>query len=495
MANKKSPEIFIVDDDTRTGWILSKLLTSEGYRTQSFTSGKDLMTVIRSGRIPHVVLSDLVMPDMTGNELIVAIHKVIPDLPVVIMTAYGTIEHAVNAMKAGAVEFVTKPLNTREIRGIMKNLIRRLETGGDRLRSADSARNIPAERQLIGSCPVFQEALQFVHQFADTNLTVLLRGESGTGKELFARALHELSARKDKPFVPVDCATLPENLLESELFGHERGAFTDAKISRSGKFEIADGGTLFLDEIGNLSLSSQMKILRAIQERTIERLGSTTQHRIDVRIVAATNVDLEKAIDSGAFREDLYFRLNEVTIWLPPLRNRRTDIRLLAGYFLGMFNAEFRAEERAITGFSEDALDVLLRYGWRGNVRELRNVIRRAVILADEVIDVKDLPKEIVRSVERETIPSDVGEMDGDGGIGDGGMDLKEMARREAIRMEKVVILRALEKYGWHLSNTAQALNVDRKTLRTKIREYGIRREGRREERRDGVTPVEKPID
>lgn len=476
MTDKKKPEIYIVDDDQRTGWILSKLLNSEGYDTRSFTVGSDLLDLLKNGRRPDVILSDLVMPEINGTEMITRIHDIVPELPVVIMTAYGTIEHAVQAMKTGAVEFVTKPINAREIRGIIKNLLKNIDAAGRPLGKSVTRSPVPALEALIGESPAFNEAMTFLRQFATTHLTVLLRGESGTGKELFARALHDLSRRKDKPFVPVDCATLPENLLESELFGHERGAFTDAKHSHSGKFEIAHGGTLFLDEIGNLSLSSQMKILRAIQERTIERLGSTTQHRIDVRIVAATNVNLEKAIERGAFRDDLYFRLNEVTIWLPPLRERMGDIRLLAAYFLDAFNREFKSGEDAVSRISDAAFNVMMHYPWRGNVRELRNVIRRAVILADDEILVDHLPKEIVRSVERGGYPvtdtrnaEDIEET--------GEIDLKEIARRETMRMEKQIILQALEKNGWHLSNTAKALNVDRKTLRTKMREYGIRRE------------------
>lgn len=471
MSSEKAPVIYIVDDDTRTGWILSKLLKNDGYTTQNFTSGFELLGLLKNGKIPDLVLSDLMMPEIIGTELIKKIHAIAPDLPVIIMTAFGTIEHAVEAMKVGAVEFVTKPINSKEIRGILKNLLKHRNGDNGKPITRKKPTSADAEKQLIGSSPAFMEAMDFARQFARTNLTVLLRGESGTGKELFALSLHEQSERKGQPFVPVDCATLPENLMESELFGHEKGAFTDAKASRAGKFEMANGGTLFLDEIGNLSIASQMKILRAIQERTIERLGSTQTQKIDVRIIAATNVNLEEAIDKGLFREDLYFRLNEVTIWLPSLRERREDIVPLARYFMQQFNDEFKTDEKHVTDISEQALDVLKRYRWRGNIRELRNVIRRAVILADGIIQGKDLPKEVVRSAERDTYQVQDDEVDVDGAV-----DLKEMARRETMRMERRIILRTLEANNWHLSNTAKALSVDRKTLRTKIKEYDINR-------------------
>ena len=456
--------IYTVDDDQRSGWILSKILSFDNNTIKHFNSGLDLLDALKTDTIPDLILADLQMPLMDGIELLQRVHADFPEIPVVIMTAFGTIETAVRAIKAGAAEFITKPIHSKEVKEIVRKVLRD--------RKADKGGHegpFPNELDLVGKSPIFIEAQNMVKKIAKTDITVLLRGESGTGKEVFAQTIHDNSSRKAKPYVAIDCATLPETLMESELFGHEKGAFTDARTSRIGKFEMANGGTLFLDEIGNLTPSSQMKILRAIQERTIERLGSQKTLKIDVRIIAATNVNLEEAMHQGLFREDLYFRLNEITVWIPPLRKRPEDIELFSQHFLKVFNKEFNCEIQEI---HPDTMEILKRYRWPGNVREFKNVIKRGVILAQETIRPKDLPEELLRSAQREATPQQEIEINIDHG-----MDLKELARIEMQRIEKKIIQDTLSATNWHLSKTSKILGVDRKTLRNKMKSYGIKKD------------------
>ncbi len=457
----KNRTIFVVDNESRIGWLIEKLLSPCGYSIEYFKSAQAVLTALSKGKSPDLILSDLVMDEIDGLELTRRVKKQNSDVPIVIMTAYGSIETAVQALKSGAVDFITKPLNAKVLRGIVDQIFSTA--------LHDDGKKAPAGKmhtELIGESPAIREVWNIVDRIAGTDITALVRGESGTGKELIARAIHDKSERSDKPFVPIDCATLPETLMESELFGHDKGAFTDAKISRTGKFEMAHQGTLFLDEIGNLSFHSQMKILRAIQERTIERLGSPRPRRIDVRIVAATNVHLEEAIHKGRFREDLYYRLNEITIWLPPLRNRGSDIELLAEHFLNQFSKEYK---RPVNSISPKVLQVFNYYPWPGNVRELKNVMKRAVILAEETICLHDLPEELLRRVERQTTGFHETEISVDNGL-----KLKDMARLELQRIEEKIIRKTLKQTGWHLSKTASLLGVDRKTLRNKMNNYNI---------------------
>ncbi len=472
MAQRKRTEervVFTVDDDPRTGWILRKILACDEWKLEHFEIPGAVLDRLREGARPDLIMADVQMPVMDGIELTRRIRADFPSIPVLIMTAFGTIETAVKAMKAGAIEFVTKPINAREIREITRQVMRDRSRGtaGGTGRGAEGEDGI----EMIGESPAFVAALAMMRRVADTDITVLLRGESGTGKELFARALHALSSRRTAPLVTIDCATLPDPLMESELFGHEKGAFTDARANKIGKFELAHTGTILLDEIGNLTPSSQMKILRVIQERTIERLGGTQQRQIDFRLIAATNADLDDAIRRGTFREDLYYRLNEITIRIPSLRDRPEDIPLLVAHFASRFAAQF---DRTVPAITPEVLQLFSRYHWPGNVRELRNVIKRAVILADNEIRERDLPEEMMRSMQRDATHSIPSRLIRSGE--DDVPDLKEVAREEMHRIERDIILRTLEQTRWHLSKTAELLGVDRKTLRHKMRSFQILR-------------------
>lgn len=459
--------VITVDDDPRTGWILSKILAHDGWTLTHFESPLEVLNSITRGNLPDLIMADLQMPEMNGIELTQRILAEFPTIPVIVMTAFGTIETAVKAIKAGAVDFVTKPIIAREIREIikqvMKTRIKNALHGNVQTKGLDGGRD-----EMIGESPAFLQVIRMLNRVASKDITVLLRGESGTGKELFARTIHKLSNRNSGPFVTIDCATLPDTLMESELFGHEKGAFTDARHAKTGKFELADTGTILLDEIGNLTASSQMKILRVIQERTIERLGGNQPRHINVRLIAATNADLEESIHRSTFREDLFYRLNEITIRIPPLRSRQEDIPLLAAAFARSFAAEY---EKGPMTIDPDVLGILGQYHWPGNVRELKNVMKRAVILADDVIREKDLPEELLRSIRRDTIPSHLLREDSEDPP-----DLKELARGEMQRIERDVILRTLEQNNWHLSKTAETLGVDRKTLRNKMRTLNVQK-------------------
>jgi DNA-binding NtrC family response regulator len=368
--------ILVVDDELNIRRVLERAFAKEGYQVQTAEGGHQALRLLAETPC-DLMLTDVVMPDMTGLELLKRARQQHPNLQVVLMTAYGTIPTAVEAMRAGAYDFLTKPLDMEVLRKVVRNALREAtHAPKTAVRKAAVKRKRTA---FIGESPAIRKVLQTVERVADTRTTVLITGESGTGKELIARMLHERSSRADKPFVALSCAAIPETLLEVELFGAVKGAYTGADADRVGKFEAADGGTLFLDEIGDIPPLIQVKLLRVLQEREIERLGSNTPIPIDVRLVTATNRDLEAAVESGAFRSDLYYRLQVVHIHLPPLRERREDIPLLADYFLKKFAEE---NGRALRTISPDAMHILQNACWKGNVRELENVIESAVVLA-----------------------------------------------------------------------------------------------------------------
>ena len=368
--------ILVVDDELNIRRVLERAFAKEGYQVQTAEGGHQALRVLAETPC-DLMLTDVVMPDMTGLELLKRARQQHPNLQVVLMTAYGTIPTAVEAMRAGAFDFLTKPLDMEVLRKVVRNALREATHA-----PKTAVRKAAVKRKqtvFIGESPAIRKVLQTVERVADTRTTVLITGESGTGKELIARMLHERSSRADKPFVALSCAAIPETLLEVELFGAVKGAYTGADADRIGKFEAADGGTLFLDEIGDIPPLIQVKLLRVLQEREIERLGSNTPIPIDVRLVTATNRDLEAAVESGAFRSDLYYRLQVVHIHLPPLRERREDIPLLADYFLRKFAEE---NGRALRTISDEAMRLLQNACWKGNVRELENVIESAVVLA-----------------------------------------------------------------------------------------------------------------
>ncbi|MDW8051975.1 MAG: sigma-54 dependent transcriptional regulator [Armatimonadota bacterium] len=367
--------ILVVDDELNIRRVLERAFTKEGYQVLTAEGGHQALRLLEEHPC-NLMLTDVVMPDMTGLELLKRARQKHPHLQVILMTAYGTIPTAVEAMRAGAYDFLTKPLDFEVLRKVVRNALRESASPTP---AAGRKRARTKQTVFIGESPAIREILKTVERVADTRTTVLITGESGTGKELIARLLHERSSRADKPFVAVSCAAIPETLLEVELFGAVKGAYTGAETDRIGKFEAANGGTLFLDEIGDIPPLIQVKLLRVLQEREIERLGSNTPIPVDVRLIAATNRDLEEAVRSGAFRSDLYYRLQVVHIHLPPLRERREDIPLLANYFLKKFAEE---NKRALRSISPEAMQILQQASWKGNVRELENAIEAAVVLA-----------------------------------------------------------------------------------------------------------------
>ncbi|MEY2668964.1 MAG: hypothetical protein RJA59_1602 [Pseudomonadota bacterium] len=401
-----TPLVLIVDDERSNLESLQRIFTREGWRVALAESGQAALEVVRHDR-PDVVVTDLMMPGMGGGELLRAVKAIAPEVEVVLMTAFGTVEGAVAAMKDGAYDFITKPVKRHAIvKSVRLALERASLVAENRSLRARLARlsGEPADGGMVGSAPAFRAALDTLRQVAPASATVLLLGESGTGKELAARLLHDLSPRAAAPFVPVNCAAIPETILESELFGYERGAFTGATQRKDGRFQRAHGGTLFLDEVGDMSPGVQAKLLRVLQDGLVERLGGTQPMQVDVRIVAATNRDLASEVRAGRFREDLFYRLDVVTVRLPPLRERREDVPLLAAAFLRAFAERNR---RAVTGFSDAALQALAGHDWPGNVRELQHAIERAVVLCrGEVVDAADLPDAVRNAAPGRPLPA-----------------------------------------------------------------------------------------
>jgi two-component system response regulator HydG len=392
MIASLAPLILIVDDEHPNLESLERTFTREGWRVALAASGEAALEAVRRDR-PDVVVTDLMMPGMGGAELLRAIRAIAPETEVILVTAFGTVEGAVSAMKEGAYDFITKPVKRHAIvKSVRQALERASLVAENRALRARLAR-YPAEADgggMVGNSPAFRAALDTLRQVAPASATVLLLGESGTGKELAARLLHDLSPRAAAPFVPVNCAAIPETILESELFGYERGAFTGATQRKEGRFQRAHGGTLFLDEVGDMSPGVQAKLLRVLQDGVVEPLGGTQPVQVDVRIVAATNRDLASEVRAGRFREDLFYRLDVVTVRLPALRDRREDVPLLAAAFLRSFAERNRRE---VSGFTDAALQALSSYDWPGNVRELQHAVERAVVLCrGDVIDVADLP-------------------------------------------------------------------------------------------------------
>ena len=385
-----SPTLLVVDDEPSNLESLERIFAREGLAVVTAPDGREGLEVLRKRRV-DVLLTDLMMPNVTGVDLLKAARQVSPETEVVLMTAYGTVETAVEAMREGAYDFIIKPLKRAHVVRVVEKALEKqsLLVENRTLRAQlEAARRRPT----VGQSLAMRRTFEVVQQAAPSAATVLLLGESGTGKELLARQIHELSPRAGRAFVPVNCAAIPEGILEGELFGYEKGAFTGAVARRDGRFAHADGGTLFLDEIGEIPLSVQVKLLRVLQEGEIERLGGKSQ-KIDIRLVAATNKDLRRAVAEGRFREDLYYRLNVIAVNVPPLRDRRDDVPLLVDHFLSRFREK---NQKAVTGCTRAALDVLCEYSWPGNVRELENAMERAVVLTkNTVIDVDDLPREV----------------------------------------------------------------------------------------------------
>jgi DNA-binding NtrC family response regulator len=450
--------ILIVEDKDSMAKMLQETMETVGYHPLIARDGIEGIRKIRESKI-DLVLTDLKLPKKDGMDVLRAAKEENPMLPVIMMTAFGTVDVAVKAIKEGAFDFITKPFDTDHLLHLIKKALetQRLVTENILLRDeVSSMRGMPT---IIGKSEKILEVAKKIQRVASAKTTVLLLGESGTGKELFARAIHSLSPRKDFPFVPINCAAIPKELLESELFGHEKGAFTGAEAKKLGKFELADKGTIFLDEIGEMALSLQAKIMRIIQEGEIERVGGVKTIPVDVRVIAATNKDIERAVSEGAFREDLYYRLNVFPIRVPPLRERAEDIPLLVDFFTKKYCAEMKTGGKEV---SEEVLSLLMGSPWKGNVRELENAIERAVILCDGVTIT---PEHI--SLNPVPMNPPLGTLPMNGTLEDTTRVALRLAESERIR-------KALQETKGNKSRAAELLDVSYKTLLTKIKEYGI---------------------
>jgi two-component system, NtrC family, nitrogen regulation response regulator GlnG len=467
--------ILVVDDEESVRWALNKALERGGYQVDLAVNGPGGLLAADDPGV-DLVLLDVRLPGRDGLAVLRDIRKRRPDLPVIMMTAYGTLQVAVEAMKQGAYDYIGKPFDMDEVLLVVEKALEAQALA----REVTQLRRTVEERfdlgGIVGGSPAMQQIFKAVGKVAGTDLTVLLRGESGTGKELIARAVHENSRRKGRPFVPVNCAAIPRELLESELFGHERGAFTGAVAARRGRFEQAEGGTAFLDEIGDMDLGLQTKLLRVLQDRRVERLGGEGSIPVDVRIVAATNQDLEAAVGRRAFREDLFYRLNVVTIHLPPLRDRRDDIPALVNHFLVAFAREQNAAPKV---FSPEAMDLMLVYAWPGNVRELENVVKRAAALTTTTLILPDQLPDTVRAAAGSTEAAGLSDsfpvewlraeltrlqasMDG------------RLHEHFAARLERPLLELILRRTGGNQVKAAELLGINRNTLRKRIKELGI---------------------
>lgn len=448
--------ILIVEDEAKMARLLELNLAEAGYATRSAADAESGLRILRQEKI-DLVLTDLKLPGMTGLEFLQAARRADSNLPVILMTAYGSVETAVEAMKAGASDYVLKPFSIEEIKLIVSRELesRRLREENRSLRDALGQRY--EFKNIVGRSPAMQEVLATVERVAPSNSTVLLGGESGVGKDMIARAIHEHSRRASGPFVKINCTAIPENLLESELFGYEKGAFTGAVAAKPGKFELANEGTIFLDEIGDVPGTIQVKLLRVLQEREFERLGGTKTHKVDVRVIAATNRNLRDALEEGTFREDLYYRLNVVPISIPPLREHKQDIPYLVDSFIARFA---KASAKAITGITPAALAMLADFHWPGNIRELENIIERAVVLAaGPEIDVADIHLDVAplkvpdRASSGVPFPPD-------------GLTLEQF--------EDEIIKEALRRAGGNKSQAARLLGLSRNALRYRLSKIGV---------------------
>ncbi len=449
--------ILIADDEKNIRSGLSRALEMDGYEVFSAEDGQAALKVLLREDI-DLIISDLRMPRMTGEELLRRVTSAYPAVPVIILTGHGTVDNAVQAMRDGAYDFITKPVNLERLGLLVKRALGRRELARKQQELQAEVRRLESRNgggELLGRSAAMQQVFDKIAQVAPTRASVLITGESGTGKELVTNALHAASPRKDAPLVKVHCAALSESLLESELFGHEKGAFTGAAGRRKGRFELADGGTVFLDEIGEIHPSVQIKILRVLQERSFERVGGEQTIQVDVRIIAATNRDLKAEVEAGRFREDLYYRLNVVNIHLPPLRERADDIPLLASRFL---EEVARENGKDVQGFEPKAAMALRSYSWPGNIRELRNVVESAVVMTrNRYISPDDLPVQVRDGEDEGAVRIPLG-----------------IPMAEA---EKMILQANLNALKGNKSRTAELLGIGRKTLHRKIHDYGMEAE------------------
>lgn len=452
-------KILIVDDEVSTTALLKGFLVKQGFDIYTEHDPEAAFSMIRDQEF-DLLISDYRMPKLNGLELIEKVREIDPVIAILMISAYGCIETAVKIIKAGASDYLTKPIDLNELLMLIEKSIDKKRLMVENLQLKEILQEKFRFENIVGNSDGLNEVMSVVQRVANSQATVMLRGESGTGKELIALALYQASKRKDKPFVKVSCAALPESLLESELFGHVKGSFTGAISDRKGKFEEADSGTIFLDEIGEISLTTQSKLLRVLQEREFERVGSNETRKVDVRIIAATNRNLEEAVKLKEMREDLYYRLNVVPIFIPPLRKRREDIIPLIEHFITKFSDE---NERKIKGITKDARNTLVKYDYPGNIRELENIIERAIVLArDDIISIKDLPLTVTSSHNEEAEEKKA--------------PFLELMTLEAA--EKALIDMALEKHNGVQTRAAKELGISERALRYKIKIKGEKKEG-----------------
>ncbi len=450
------PSVLVIEDKDSMRDMLSKSLEAEGYEVETAKDGEGGLEKAREKKY-DVVLADLKLPKMNGIEVLTSLKDMDQDAAVILMTAYGTIETAVEAMREGAFDFLTKPFDTDHLSVLIRRAMENRRLVAENVLLREELGHHLGYAEIIGKCEKMQDVSRLIQKVAPSDTTALLLGESGTGKELFARAIHSLSNRKKGPYVAINCAAIPRELLENELFGSERGAYTGSVARKMGKFEIAQGGTIFLDEVGDLDIALQAKLLRVLQDRTFERLGGTKTITVDVRVIAASNTDLKKAVEKGQFREDLFYRLSVFPITIPPLRDRREDIPELADYFVQKYCVEMKKPKKRI---SAEAMSLLDKYHWPGNVRELENTVERAIILCEGK---KILPEHLAIRIPS---PHEIRLREGAG--------LKEVGQHAQGEAERALITRVLTQVRGNKRKAAQALKIDYTTLFEKIKKYAI---------------------
>lgn len=470
LIDSSNARILIADDEASLRTVLATSLRRAGFRVSSAKNGKEALALLQAAQKHEeddpfsLLIADVKMPEMDGMTLLEKAHEVQSDLIVVMLTAHGTVDLAVSALKRGAFDFLTKPYERDEFLAVIKKALGQQGALHTKANAEDGF------GRLVGSSRCIKQVKDIIAKVADTPSTVLITGESGTGKEIVAHAIHENSSRKDKPFIRINCAAIPHALLEAELFGYEKGAFTGAISSKPGRFELADEGTLFLDEIGELPVEMQAKLLRVLQDSCLERVGGIKTIQLNVRLIAATNLNLQKAVQDGRFREDLFYRLNVVPIHLPALSERTEDIKALLAHFVHKFNQKLN---KSIEGFTDQALEVLVQYTWPGNVRELENVAERSILFAQaSMIDACDLPPELLAHLKfnvrvlkeaAEGLQKDA--------------SMKDIVRQATIHIERDLMLQALQETSGNVTRAAQKLKISRKSLQSKMKEHGLRME------------------
>jgi len=444
--------ILVIDDEQLVRWSIEKLLSKNGHEVIPVETGAEGLLKLKDST-PDLILLDMKLPDINGMEILRTIKKDNKEVPVIIITAYGSIDSAIDAIKTGAFDYVVKPFDAEKLKLTVNRALELSKLKTELELFKDSAHHQYGFHSIVAESAVIKNAIEIAKKLAASDSTVLIQGESGTGKELFARAIHCASPRQERAFIALNCSAIPTHLIESELFGYEKGAFTDAKTSKKGMFELADKGTLFLDEIGDMDLSIQAKLLRAIETKSFKRLGGTRDITVDVRIISATNKDLKKLVEKGAFRDDLYYRINVVPLVIPPLRKRKEDIPLLVDHFIMTISRDLKKE---VIGIEKEALEYLIRYDWPGNIRELKNVIERMILLTnDKILKKEFVPMELMESANN--------------------TDTDQFTSLELEKVEKELIIKALSLAEGNQTKAAQALSISRDALRYRMKKYNIK--------------------